>query len=888
APGDSMEGEDEGDGLFSWMALNDNKAGMEGINREKINKIILEASKIIKLEKLVFKGSKFYENELKKEQQVNQRIEKMMLQKAQITEQQFRKAEGQVEKLTADLERGRDLGRVVVHVDMDAFYAAVEMRDCPELKDKPLGVGSWRLLSTSNYHARKFGVRAAMPTFIAKKLCPNLIIVPLNFDKYRATSAEVREIFAEYDPNFLPMSLDEAYLDITDHVMHRQSWPESMRTYYLHSGCSADDDQARQRPEEQPDADLSLDLFEDSPSASPSVSGPAGAVVFGTCAEEAVREMRFRIEQKTMLTASAGIAPNMMLAKVCSDKNKPNGQYRIPAERQAVMDFVKNLPIRKVPGIGKVTEKMLSALGIKTCAELHQKGALLSLLFSETSFHHFLQISLGLGSTHINRCSPTIPSPQSVCGFMLDGERKSMSTERIMLLPCLFTAPFRTFAEMSSVEEQFRLCRELCGDLANDLQKEGLKGRTVTVKLKNVNFEVKTRALTLSSVVSTEEEIFAAAKDLLKAEIDHMSPQPLKLRLMGVRVSGFVSGDEKKSLQKSIISFFQSGRLESGETSQHSGAEELPLLQLAGFQKDPGVSSLDVCPVKQEVSKQEAGQSEQQSFFQKAHVRRLRLQAEQQESPGPSDQAPAVEHALLNAPRKEYFTCPVCFQKQEGMDLGKFNQHVDECLTSVYTASWEQDVSSCPAQGDYIRTEEGLHHRQLQVTNVDVTEPKIGNGILHTSMGHSSIFAAHTMPGLMSQTSEGCEEKTSRNSSDLHKVHYCDGGHQRTSSSDSKFGGVYSVEPEGPGPGCPALICPICNVQQDTSDLAIFNRHVDICLNQGVLQEIGQEVVSHTPGIPFSAGVKCQGLSRGAVKRIPSVFIFILLFIIVIVYQLNA
>uniref|UniRef100_A0A8C9SP45 DNA polymerase kappa n=1 Tax=Scleropages formosus TaxID=113540 RepID=A0A8C9SP45_SCLFO len=469
----------EGDGLFSWMALNDNKAGMEGINREKINKIILEASK----------GSKFYENELKKEQQVNQRIEKMMLQKAQITEQQFRKAEGQVEKLTADLERGRDLGRVVVHVDMDAFYAAVEMRDCPELKDKPLGVGSWRLLSTSNYHARKFGVRAAMPTFIAKKLCPNLIIVPLNFDKYRATSAEVREIFAEYDPNFLPMSLDEAYLDITDHVMHRQSWPESMRTYYLHSGY----DQARQRPEEQPDADLSLDLFEDSPSASPSVSGPAGAVVFGTCAEEAVREMRFRIEQKTMLTASAGIAPNMMLAKVCSDKNKPNGQYRIPAERQAVMDFVKNLPIRKVPGIGKVTEKMLSALGIKTCAELHQKGALLSLLFSETSFHHFLQISLGLGSTHINR----------------DGERKSMSTER-------------TFAEMSSVEEQFRLCRELCGDLANDLQKEGLKGRTVTVKLKNVNFEVKTRALTLSSVVSTEEEIFAAAKDLLKAEIDHM------------------------------------------------------------------------------------------------------------------------------------------------------------------------------------------------------------------------------------------------------------------------------------------------------------------------------------------------------------------------------
>uniref|UniRef100_A0A4W3GEK8 UmuC domain-containing protein n=1 Tax=Callorhinchus milii TaxID=7868 RepID=A0A4W3GEK8_CALMI len=122
--------------ILSGIALNDNKAGMEGLDKEKINKIILEASK----------GSKFYENELKKEQQVNHRIDKMLQQKAQITEQQLRKAQYQVEQLAADLEKRRDMSRTIVHIDMDAFYAAVEIRDNPELKDKPIGVGSTSML----------------------------------------------------------------------------------------------------------------------------------------------------------------------------------------------------------------------------------------------------------------------------------------------------------------------------------------------------------------------------------------------------------------------------------------------------------------------------------------------------------------------------------------------------------------------------------------------------------------------------------------------------------------------------------------------------------------------------------------------------------------------
>ncbi len=131
------------------------------------------------------------------------------------------RATRQADTAAADLRASRDLSRTIVHVDMDAFYAAVEMRDDPSLRDRPMAVGGIGMLSTSNYAARRFGVRAGMPGFIGKKLCPDLVLVELNFDKYRAVSKVVRGVFAEYDPNFSPMSLDEAYLDITNYLSAR-------------------------------------------------------------------------------------------------------------------------------------------------------------------------------------------------------------------------------------------------------------------------------------------------------------------------------------------------------------------------------------------------------------------------------------------------------------------------------------------------------------------------------------------------------------------------------------------------------------------------------------------------------------------------------------------
>uniref|UniRef100_A0A673NLB3 DNA polymerase kappa n=1 Tax=Sinocyclocheilus rhinocerous TaxID=307959 RepID=A0A673NLB3_9TELE len=719
--------------LLSRIALNDNKAGMEGLDRDKINKIILETSK----------GSKFYENELKKEQQVNQRIEKMMEQKARITKEQLKQAQAEVDKLTCELERSRELGRVIVHVDMDAFYAAVEMRDCPELKDKPMAVGSMSMLSTSNYHARRFGVRAAMPGFIAKKLCPNLVIVPTNFDKYRAVSAQVREIFSEYDPHFMPMSLDEAYLDITEHLEERKHWPETMRTYYI---CDAKtgallyiENESLSAAESERD-ELSPVLFEDSPSSSPSLSGAdRKAEVFGTSAEEAVREMRFRIEQKTSLTASAGIAPNMMLAKVCSDKNKPNGEYRIPPERQVVMEFMKDLPVRKVSGVGKVTEKMLAALGIVNCDQLGQQIALLSLLFSGTSWHNFLHISLGLGSTCIER----------------DSERKSMSTER-------------TFVEMSDAEEQYSLCRDLCQDLAQDLQREGLKGKTVTLKLKNVKFEVKTRAFTLQYAVCTEEEIFAAAKDLLKVEIDSVSPQPLKLRLMGVRVSGFISAEDKKPLQRSIMGFLQKGGSDSGSFTQ--------------FLKPSFKISTQVLP---------------------------------------------------------FLTCPVCNTEMKDVNLTAFNNHIDECLKG-------SAVDNEPTHLDAPKEQEELNRKPPASSSESRT---LKSSSHDPSCNEEKPSTSISVP--LVETDEDGDFKTpffshrtktngKRSVLSKKKMPVCESS-SKASPTTHNLEAITEMSSDSNGS---SLTCPVCSQPQSTDDLALFNRHVDMCLNQDVLLEFRE---SHPP-----------------------------------------
>jgi DNA polymerase-4 len=207
--------------------------------------------------------------------------------------------------------------RKIIHLDMDCFYAAVEMRERPELAGRPIAVGGGSrrgVVTTCNYEARKFGVRSAMPGFQARERCPQLVFLPVRFDLYRAESAKIREILRSYTPLVEPLSLDEAYLDVTG--LDRYAW-------------------------------------------------------------DIAKEIRRRIFEETGLTASAGIAPNKMLAKIASDWRKPNGQFAITPEQ--VETFVRDLPVRKIWGIGPKSAEKFAQQGIQTCGDL-QKIALADLV----------------------------------------------------------------------------------------------------------------------------------------------------------------------------------------------------------------------------------------------------------------------------------------------------------------------------------------------------------------------------------------------------------------------------------------------------------------------------------------------------------------------------
>lgn len=202
--------------------------------------------------------------------------------------------------------------RKIIHIDMDCFFAAVEMRDNPALRHIPIAIGGSRqsrgVISTCNYPARAYGVRSAMPTGQALKLCPQLTLLSGNMEKYKAASAQIRAIFSRYTPHIEPLSLDEAYLDVSE--------------------CQ---------------------LFKGS-------------------ATRIAEDIRRSIYLETGLTASAGVAPNKFLAKIASDENKPDGLFVITPDQ--VSDFVKTLPLRRLPGVGSKTAERLSQLGLNSCSDI--------------------------------------------------------------------------------------------------------------------------------------------------------------------------------------------------------------------------------------------------------------------------------------------------------------------------------------------------------------------------------------------------------------------------------------------------------------------------------------------------------------------------------------
>lgn len=203
--------------------------------------------------------------------------------------------------------------RKIIHIDMDAFYASVEQHDHPELRGKPVcvGGGKYGVVAAASYEARKYGIRSAMPGRMALEKCPHLIVVKPRFQRYKEISQQIRNIFYEYTDLVEPLSLDEAYLDVTENKKDMES------------------------------------------------------------ANEIAREIRKRIFQETGLTASAGISVNKFLAKVASDYHKPNGQKTIHPTR--ILEFMEELPIEKFYGIGKVTANKMHELHIFNGKDLKEK-----------------------------------------------------------------------------------------------------------------------------------------------------------------------------------------------------------------------------------------------------------------------------------------------------------------------------------------------------------------------------------------------------------------------------------------------------------------------------------------------------------------------------------
>ncbi|MFC0323270.1 DNA polymerase IV [Gallibacterium melopsittaci] len=300
--------------------------------------------------------------------------------------------------------------RKIIHIDMDCFYAAIEIRENPNLADKPVAVGGSPqqrgVLATCNYIARRYGLHSAMSSAQALKRCPHLVLLPVNMAFYKQVSQQIHQIFQRYTEIIEPLSLDEAYLDVTHATQY---------------------------------------------------SGSA------TWIAEAIRR---DIWQELHLTASAGVAPLKFLAKIASEQNKPNGQFVIPPEK--VMEFVYHLPLRKIPGVGKVVAARLNAMGLETCGDVQRFP------------HHILNDQLGKMGERIWQFSHAIDERQ----IQPHRERKSVGVEETLL------------TDLVSPEQSQAIMAKLYQQLLHRVQKYCLNFATHTfklgVKLKFSDFQATT------------------------------------------------------------------------------------------------------------------------------------------------------------------------------------------------------------------------------------------------------------------------------------------------------------------------------------------------------------------------------------------------------------
>ncbi|HEV2100281.1 MAG TPA: DNA polymerase IV [Stellaceae bacterium] len=352
--------------------------------------------------------------------------------------------------------------RKIIHIDMDAFYASVEQRDNPELRGKPVAVGGSLergVVAAASYEARKFGVHSAMPSITAKRRCPELIFVKPRFDAYKAISEQIRQIFAEYTPIIEPLSLDEAYLDVTEN--------------------------------------------------------PEGII----SATKIAQEIRARIRAETGLTASAGVSYNKFLAKLASDHRKPDGIFVITPEMGPV--FVETLVVRKFHGVGPATAKKMKQLGIETGRDVRAQSLA------------FLQQHFGKAGAYYYWAARGVDE-RSV---RADRIRKSVGAENT------FAADLLTY---DSARESLR---EILDKVWGYCERSGIRGRTVTLKVKFANFRQITRSRTGQTQITTRGELEVLGNALLEP----IFPVTKGVRLLGVSLSSLAAEEAEGDSQVFLL-----------------------------------------------------------------------------------------------------------------------------------------------------------------------------------------------------------------------------------------------------------------------------------------------------------------------------------------------
>jgi DNA polymerase IV len=345
----------------------------------------------------------------------------------------------------------------IIHLDMDAFYPAVEVRDCPGLKGKPVIVGGGRergVVSSASYEARKFGVHSAQPMATAMRLCPHGIFLPVRMSRYKEISTQIFEIFRCFTPLVEPLSIDEAFLDVT----------------------------GLERLAGQP--------------------------------QEIALKIKQTVLKETGLTVSAGVAPTKFVAKIASDMDKPDGLTVVSPDR--VREFLDPLPVNKMWGVGKATQQVLDRLGVQTFQDLRKIS--ISILEKTLGRHGVAMHYLAMGMDD-REVTP-------------EREVKSIGHEETFDKDIL--DPDKAKGEILF----------LAGRVARRMRRAGVRGQTVSLKVKYADFKQITRAFTLPEPVDDSAEIYAAACRLLgKTEVGRRP-----IRLIGVSLSQLTSPEDSTQL----------------------------------------------------------------------------------------------------------------------------------------------------------------------------------------------------------------------------------------------------------------------------------------------------------------------------------------------------